>query len=75
MRTVEHKGQDWRVKWIPKGKLSGGEQGLESEITISCSPTKGAVQYLTSTTDEIPNADAFMSLDDERLRNLIRRSH
>lgn len=74
MRIVEHDGQQWRVKWNPKGRLSGGKQGLEREITISCSPENGPVQNVEITTDEIADVDGFMSLDDQEVRNLIRRS-
>ena len=74
MRTVEHDGHQWRVQWIPKGQLSEGKEGLERKIWISCSPEKGPVRHLEITTDEIAGVDAFMSLDDEQIRDLIRRS-
>ncbi len=75
MRTVENDGQTWRVEWLPKGELSGTEEGFERKIRISCSPTNGPVQYVEITTDEIADVDAFMSLDDQQLKNLIDRSH
>ena len=74
LRIVEHDGQPWRVKWNPKGRLSGAGRGLERKITISCSPKSGPVQHIEITTDEIAHVDAFMSLDDEQVRNLISRS-
>ncbi len=74
MRTVKHDGHQWRVQWIPKGQLSEGKEGLEREITISCSPSNGPVQYVEITTDEIADSNAFMSLDDDEVRDLIRRS-
>ncbi len=74
VRIVEHDGQQWRVKWNTKGQLSGAGQGLERKITISCSPESGLVQHIEITTDEIAGVDVFMSLDDEQVKNLIRRS-
>ena len=74
MRTVEFDGQPWRVEWNPQGRLSGAGQGLGRKITISCSPENGPVRHLGIWTDEIAHVDAFMSLDDEQVKNLIRRS-
>ena len=74
MRTVAHDGQQWRVKWTAQGELSGVGRGLERKITISCSPESGPVQHIEITTDEIAHVDAFMALNDEQVRDLIRRS-
>ena len=74
VRIVEHEGQQWRVKWNPQGQLSGAGQGLARKITISCSPESGPVQHVEIWTHEITDVDVFMSLDDEQIRDLIRRS-
>ena len=74
VRNAEYDGQWWRVKWNPKGQLSGAGRGLERKITISCSPESGAVQHLEIASDEIADVDAFRSLSVEQVRNLIRRS-
>lgn len=75
VRIVELDGQRWRVKWNPTGQLSGAGRGLERKITISCSPENGPVQHIEIWTNEIADVGAFMSLDDEQIKNLIRRSY
>ena len=62
LRTVEHDGQQWRLKWNPQGRTSGVGRGLERKITISCSPESGPVQHIEIYTDEIANGVLFCLL-------------